>query len=392
MRRLRKLCCATLALGLMLPVVTFGSGSGAEAAAGTWKHNSKGWWYSYSDGKYAKNEWVKYGGSWYYFKNDGYMATGWVQYDGKWYYFGKNGAMTTGWKKIDGKWYFFRNNGSAFKGWKEVDGEWYYLGSNYAMTTGWRKIKENWYHFAGSGAMTIGWLDWKDNTYYFNEEGQMVTGSVVIDGYEYTFDDDGALVGGSSESGTWTDPAAKTLTDDELQIFADAIDSHGGYSGSDFEPMACLGEQLVAGMNHRFLAKWYYETGYFKYVIVTTYTNLENQSGVTGIEVSPLEVSTETLSGGYTEPESIFFGSDSTSLKALAAFGEVTNDLTGADYKPLALLGTSIVSGTNYRILCYGKSVTPGAKGFFTVITINVPLEGDPTIVDFDDFVPDAAG
>jgi hypothetical protein len=54
MKRTRKLCCTLLILGFMLPQVM---GSTADAASGTWKHNRKGWWYSYSDGSYAKNEW-----------------------------------------------------------------------------------------------------------------------------------------------------------------------------------------------------------------------------------------------------------------------------------------------------------------------------------------------
>ncbi|MBR0146272.1 MAG: hypothetical protein IJM25_06380 [Eubacterium sp.] len=49
----------------------------ADAAGGTWKSDSKGWWYSYSDGTYAKNQWLQYGGKWYHFGANGYMQTGW---------------------------------------------------------------------------------------------------------------------------------------------------------------------------------------------------------------------------------------------------------------------------------------------------------------------------
>ena len=63
MKRGKKLCCATLILGMLLPQV-MGSGAVSEAASGKWRHNAKGWWYSYSDGSYAKNTWEKIGGKW----------------------------------------------------------------------------------------------------------------------------------------------------------------------------------------------------------------------------------------------------------------------------------------------------------------------------------------
>ena len=89
MRKMKKLCCTALILGLMLPqVVSLGS---AEAAKGTWKQDKKGWWYSYGGSSYAKNEWVKSGGKWYYFGKDGYMVIGWKKIDGKWYYFHADG-------------------------------------------------------------------------------------------------------------------------------------------------------------------------------------------------------------------------------------------------------------------------------------------------------------
>lgn len=114
MKRTRKLCYTLLILGFMLPQVM---GSTADAASGTWKHNRKGRWYSYSDGSYAKNEWLNYGGKWYYFDSTGYMVTGWKKIDRKWYFFGTNGAMATRWRKIDGQWYYFGTNGIMVDGW-----------------------------------------------------------------------------------------------------------------------------------------------------------------------------------------------------------------------------------------------------------------------------------
>ena len=113
MKGMKRVIAAALILMLILPVISGGS----DAATGKWRQNKTGWWYSYSDGSYAKSEWLKYGGKWYYFKANGYMATGLQKIGSKYYFFGKeSGAMQTGWKQISGKWYFFTSAGNAKTG------------------------------------------------------------------------------------------------------------------------------------------------------------------------------------------------------------------------------------------------------------------------------------
>ena len=179
MKRGKKLCCATLILGMLLPQV-MGSGAVSEAASGKWRHNAKGWWYSYSDGSYAKNTWEKIGGKWYYFNASGYMVTGWKQIKGKWYYFDASGCMVTGWKQIDGKWYLFSGSGVMVTGWKQT--------SNKNQST------KNWYFFMSNGVMVTGWKKISGKWYFFNASGVMVTGTRTIGGKEYTFGRDGALI------------------------------------------------------------------------------------------------------------------------------------------------------------------------------------------------------
>ena len=99
----------------------------------TWKHNSKGWWYTDSKGNYLKDEWAKIDGKWYYFKEDGYMAANewqkgyWLNKKGVWSYRyigswhkDRNGWWfddTSGWRpsnesyKIDGTVYEFKEDG-----------------------------------------------------------------------------------------------------------------------------------------------------------------------------------------------------------------------------------------------------------------------------------------
>lgn len=145
----------------------------ADAASGTWKSDSKGWWYSYTDGSYAKNQWLQYGGKWYHFGADGYMQTGWQKIDGKWYYFASSGIMQSGWKQISGKWYFFAS-GVMQTGWRKVSGVWYYFGSNGAMQTGWKQISGKWYYFSAAGEMQTGVITIKGKNYYFGKDGAWV--------------------------------------------------------------------------------------------------------------------------------------------------------------------------------------------------------------------------
>ena len=66
--------------------------------------------------------------------------------------------------------------------------------------------------------------------------------------------------------------------------------------------------------------------------------------------------------------------------EAKAAFEKATEGLTGYEYEPIALLGTQIVSGTNYSILARGKSVVPDAEPSYEIITIYEDLEGNAEI------------
>ena len=186
MKKIKKLCGAVLIAGFMLPQIAMGSIGTAEAASGTWKQDSKGWWYSYSDGTHAKSTWLKLGGKWYYFNANGYMVKKWQQIGGKWYFFGSNGAMRTGWQKVGGKWYYFTSSGAMKTGWLSSGGKWYYFDASGAMTTGWKKTAGKWY--------------------YFNSNGAMVTGKTTISGKTYSFGKDGVLIGELSddvETGTF---------------------------------------------------------------------------------------------------------------------------------------------------------------------------------------------
>ena len=81
---------------------------------GSWKSNSKGWWFEDENGWYPHSQWQKIDGKWYYFCSDGYMDYSeyrdgcWLGSDGAWdenYSNGKWHLDGTGWWYEDNGWY-----------------------------------------------------------------------------------------------------------------------------------------------------------------------------------------------------------------------------------------------------------------------------------------------
>ena len=172
-----------------------GDNNSSATLTGSWKHNSKGWWYAYSNGTYAKGL-KKIGNATYYFDSKGWMKTGWQHATGNsdWYYFNKSGAMKTGWLKSGGKWYYLNSTDGKMKtGFYNVGNTRYYSNGSGVMKTGWQQISNNWYYFASSGAMKTGWVKTGGKWYYLNTEGKMQTGKQVISGKTYFLNSSGVM-------------------------------------------------------------------------------------------------------------------------------------------------------------------------------------------------------
>ncbi|MEY8562423.1 CAP domain-containing protein [Eggerthellaceae bacterium 3-80] len=170
---------------------------------GSWKQSSGRWWYSYSNGTYAKG-WKQISGTWYYFNASGWMLTGWQKIGGSWYYLKSSGAMATGWQKVSGSWYYLHSSGAMATGWIQVGGSWYYLNSSGSMLTGWQKIGGSWYYLKSSGAMATGWIQLGGSWYYLKSSGAMATGWLKVGGTWYYLRSSGAMATGWLQlSGKW---------------------------------------------------------------------------------------------------------------------------------------------------------------------------------------------
>ena len=79
--------------------------------------------------------------------------------------------------------------------------------------------------------------------------------------------------------------------------------------------------------------------------------------------------------GGWTLNDS-----GELSAEAKAAFDKAMEGLMGVNYTPVALLGTQLVSGTNYSILAEATVVYPDAQPYYAVVTVYEDLQGKAEI------------
>ncbi|MDO5100225.1 MAG: hypothetical protein Q4D52_01470 [Eubacteriales bacterium] len=171
---------------LMLVTLLLWGGLEAKAAGGRWIKDSIGWWYSFYDGGYAKNEWEKIDGKWYHFNAGGYMESSrWID---DLYYVGRDGAMLVNTVTPDGygvdkngryippRWVFdedmqswwYRNSDGSWpeNTWKKIAGEWYYFGAGGYMYAGGTFHESNHTYVVDLHGRYLPWAKLPDPGYY----------------------------------------------------------------------------------------------------------------------------------------------------------------------------------------------------------------------------------
>lgn len=200
-----KRCAKKLTAGLLAGAMVLSTPVVAEA--GSWKHNTRGWWWYNDDWSYPANEWKTIYGKDYHFNSQGYMDTYWASVDGNYYWFGKanDGAKKTYWQNIWGRWYWLGSDGAMRTGFQTVWGKTYYLGSegDGAMKTGWLRIPaangyegdDQIYYLGSDGVVRTGWQTIGGKRYHFYDETGMMSRDIfeTIDGKDYYFNSDGTV-------------------------------------------------------------------------------------------------------------------------------------------------------------------------------------------------------
>ena len=91
----------------------------------------------------------------------------------------------------------------------------------------------------------------------------------------------------------------------------------------------------------------------------------------------------EPVVGGWTI---VGVGKAQLPEEAEQAFKAVTEKLLGADYVPVAYLGSQVVAGMNYAILCTRTLVTANPVTDLAVLTVYVDLTGSAELLNISDF------
>ncbi len=204
---------------------------------------------------------------------------------------------------------------------------------------------------------------------------------------------------GEKKVASWEiDTTAETLNipKDARNAFTKAVEN---YDGVELKPIALLGTQVVSGTNYMYLCKstTVTEKPETSYVIVIVYKDLNGNSKITFVKDfdyteyvnKDIDIDTKEVSGGWI----VYDKTSSQELNDVVQkiYDNSLKELTGFTYKPIALLGTQLVSGTNYAVLALGTTTTKNPKNYITVLTIYNDLNNEATVkyiamVDLADF------
>lgn len=96
-----------------------------------------------------------------------------------------------------------------------------------------------------------------------------------------------------------------------------------------------------------------------------------------GQSKAPAAEKEPTVVGGWTISEDAALTDE-----ARAAFEKAMEGFTGVGYEPLALIGTQLVSGTNYCILCEARVIVPDAAPYYALVYVYADLKGGAEILN----------
>lgn len=191
---------------------------------------------------------------------------------------------------------------------------------------------------------------------------------------------------GETLAGGWTVAEDTALTDETKAIFEEALQET---LGVDYEPVALLGTQVVAGTNYCFLTQGtvVYPDAVPQFKLVYVYKDLEGDVeflNIVDLPVVPNEdgtvsvPSSEAALGGWT-----YESDPAVSDELKAELDKAFKGLVGADYLPIANLASQVVNGTNRCILCKVTPVVPNPVPHYALVYCYVSADSDETMTSY---------
>ena len=232
------------------------------------------------------------------------------------------------------------------------------------------------------------WGEW-EQLYRASFEDESIEATEIMQAwYDALAEEQGLAAGHGTMLGGWTLTEDGALTDEALGAFDKAME---GLVGVSYTPLALLGTQLVSGTNYCFLceATVVYPGAQPYYALAYVYEDLQDGAVILNIialdlgeiaesgEIKDAQPEGGPLLGGWALPEDTALTDE-----ALGAFDQTMNGLVGVNYTPLALLGTQLVSGTNYCLLCEATVVYPNAEPYYALVYIYEDLQGGTELLN----------
>ena len=154
--------------------------------------------------------------------------------------------------------------------------------------------------------------------------------------------------------------------------------------GMEYEPISVLATQVVSGTNYCILCRGKATVPNAQPVIqlVYIYENLQGKAELTNTKTI---IDSEMLDGGFTANDGDIQLEKNSDVKT--AFEKATQTLTGAELEPVAYLGSQVVAGSNYLVLCKQTATVPGAEPEFSLATVYSDLEGNAEIKEIEEIV-----
>ena len=178
-----------------------------------------------------------------------------------------------------------------------------------------------------------------------------------------------------------------SLPDEVANAFNKATET---LTGTTLEPVAYIGSQVVAGTNYMVLcrATSSTETPGATYQLAIIYADLEGNAELTSLVDFDFAKFTEgegnkdfeMLSGGWFVPTDA--SGSNIPEDAQAAYDNALSTVCWewGEVEPLAYLGSQVVSGTNYAILCKGELTEDPSNERVFIVTIYEDLDGNASV------------
>lgn len=161
--------------------------------------------------------------------------------------------------------------------------------------------------------------------------------------------------------------------------------------GYEYEPIALLGTQVVAGTNYSILARGtaVVPDAIPSYEIITIYEDLEGNAEILG-EKTLIGGETGEAVGAFTVNDGEYDLSKNADVKAV--FDKAFEMLDGSEYETIAYLGSQVVQGTNYLALVRITPVVPDAESEIALVTVYEDLEGNTEVLETEQVALDTEG